>query len=171
MKTIIYNYDELEEKDINKKVKRAKMVIVNSNNEVLLGYGNNNYQIIGGHVEENESYDETVIREVKEETGIELPLEHRKPFIEIDYLCKDYPHSGDNTKFYAMYYEIQTDLKPDLSKIQLTENEKEGMFEFRYIKLDEVIKEIESTLDICKNKATARDTIEVLKEYIKIKKF
>ena len=83
MKKVFYNEDNLRKEDINNFIKRAKMLIINSNNEILLGYGHNTYQIIGGHVEENESYDECVIREVKEETGIELSLEKREPFLQI----------------------------------------------------------------------------------------
>ena len=56
MKEIIYNEDNLNVNDINNVVERAKAIIVNSKGEILLGYGNNNYQIIGGHKENNETY-------------------------------------------------------------------------------------------------------------------
>lgn len=58
MKKIFYNEDNLNEKDINNSVKRAKLLIINSNNEILLGYGHNTYQIIGDHIEDNELHDE-----------------------------------------------------------------------------------------------------------------
>lgn len=72
MEKIFYNEDNLEEKDINNYVGRAKMLLVNSKGECLLGYGNNAYQLPGGHLEENETYEECLIREVMEETGIQL---------------------------------------------------------------------------------------------------
>ena len=124
MKKIFYNEDNLNERDINNSVKRAKMLIINSNNEILLGYGHNTYQIIGGHVEENESYDECVIREVEEETGIVIPFEERTPFFQIMYYCKDYPNEGLNSEYIINYYSINSDLKPDLEHINLTDNEK-----------------------------------------------
>ena len=46
---------------------------------------------------------------------------------------------------------------------------KEGLFEFRYIPLDEVIDEIKSNLEICKNKNTINDTIEAIKVYLEEK--
>lgn len=169
MKKIFYNEDNLNEKDINNSVKRAKMLIINSNNEILLGYGHNTYQIIGGHVEDNESYDECIVREVKEETGIELPLEKREPFLQIVYYCKDYPKEKLNSEYIINYYSINSDLKPDIDKINLTDNEKEGLFEFRYVSLDNVLDELNNNLEICKNKNTVKDTIKVVEVYLEEK--
>lgn len=169
MKKVFYNEDNLRKEDINNFIKRAKMLIINSNNEILLGYGHNTYQIIGGHVEENESYDECVIREVKEETGIELSLEKREPFLQIVYYCKDYPKEGLNSEYIINYYSINSDLKPDIDKINLTENEKEGLFEFRYISLNNVLDELNDNLEVCKNKNTVKDTIKAIEVYLKEK--
>ena len=36
MKEILYNYDKLEEKDINKVVRRAKVLIMNPKDEFLV---------------------------------------------------------------------------------------------------------------------------------------
>lgn len=78
MKEIIYNENNLKDSDINKVVKRAKALIINSNDEILLGYGDRNYQLPGGHLEDNETYDECLFREIKEETGINIPLEKKR---------------------------------------------------------------------------------------------
>lgn len=169
MKKVFYNEDNLRKEDINNFIKRAKMLIINSNNEILLGYGHNTYQIIGGHVEENESYDECVIREVKEETGIELSLEKREPFLQIVYYCKDYSKEGLNSEYIINYYSINSDLKPDIDKINLTENEKEGLFEFRYVSLNNVLDELNDNLEVCKNKNTVKDTIKAIEVYLKEK--
>lgn len=167
MKEILYNYDYLNKEDINYTVKRAKVLIINSDNEVLLGYGHGTYQIVGGHVEEGETYDECVVREVMEETGIKLPFEERRPFFVIRYYCKDYPKEGLNSEYIINYYAIKTDMKPNIDKISLTENEKEGMFKFRYIKLDNILAELNKNLETTDDKNTVLDTIEVIKEYLK----
>ena len=166
MKEIIYNSDNLSKDDINNVVKRAKALIVNSNDDILLGYGNNNYQIIGGHVEANETYEECLIREVREETGIIIKEIDEKPFLNIKYYCKGYPSKNTNTLFDAYYYVIKTDEKPDLKNANLTENEKEGMFEFKFINKDNAISELVKTFNICKNKNTLKDTINVIMEYL-----
>lgn len=168
MKEILYNYDYLKEEEINKIVCRAKMVIVNSDDEILLGYGNSNYQLPGGHLEPNETFDECVVREVKEETGIDIPFENRKPFFVVQYMCKDYPSKNDNTKYIANYYCIKTDEKPNLDEVNLTENEKEGMFDLQYIHKDDIVRVLENNMNTCKNKNVVIDTLEVIKEYLKI---
>lgn len=166
MKEIIYNEDNLKDSDINNVVERAKAIIVNSNGEILLGYGNNNYQIIGGHAEEDETYKDCLIREIKEETGITIDNFDEKVILTIKYYCKDYPSKNVNTLFNANYYVIKTEQKPDLNLINLTENEKEGMFEFKYINKNDVINELVKTFDTCKNKNTLKDTIHALIEYL-----
>ena len=166
MKEIIYNNDNLNVNDINNVVKRAKAIIVNSKGEILLGCGHNNYQIIGGHVEENETYKDCLIREVKEETGITIDDFDEKVILTIKYYCKDYPSKNLNTLFNANYYVIKTDQKPNMNLINLTENEKEGMFEFKYISKNDVINELVKTFDTCKNKNTLKDTIYALIEYL-----
>lgn len=170
MKEIIYNYDNLELKDINKEVKRSKILIINSNNEILLGFGNENYQLPGGHVEENETFEDCIIREVKEETGIDINLKTKKPFIVIKYMCKDYPDAGENTMYIANYYTIISNQKPDLTKINLTENEKEGMFELRYIHKDSIVEELNNSLINCTRKNAIMDTLEVINEFLKTSK-
>ena len=89
MNEVIYNNDNLKEEDINRIVKRAKMLIVNSNDEILIAFCHNNYYLVGGHVEDNETFDECLIREIKEETGINIPIEKREPFFIITYMNKD----------------------------------------------------------------------------------
>ena len=163
MKEIIYNEDNLNVNDINNVVERAKAIIVNSKGEILLGYGNNNYQIIGGHKENNETYKDCLIREVKEETGITIDDFDEKAILTIKYYCKNYPSKNLNTLFNANYYVIKTDQKPNMN---LTENEKEGMFEFKYINKNDVINELVKTFNTCKNKNTLKDTIYALIEYL-----
>ena len=167
MKKIIYNEDNLSDNDINNVVYRAKALIINSNDEILFGYGNNNYQFPGGHLEEGESLDECLVREVKEETGIDIPVLKRVPFISIIYYNKDYPEVGINSKYIANYYSIKTDLKPNMSNTDLTEDEKEGSFQLRYINKNDALKQLNESLKTCTRENVVKDTIRVVKEYLK----
>lgn len=167
MKKIIYNEDRLEERDINKIVKRAKILIVNSKDEVLLAYSHKNYSLVGGHVEENESYDDCIIREVKEEIGIELENnEERKPYFVVEYLCKDYPEVGDNTNYIANYYVVYSDIVPDIANVQLTNHEKDGGFEVKYIPKNIVMDVLNKSLETCTKKNVVRDTIDAVEEFL-----
>ena len=53
-----------------------------------------------------------------------------------------------------------------MNLVNLTENEKEGMFEFKYINKNDVINELVKTFNTCKNKNTLKDTIYALIEYL-----
>ena len=64
MKKLVTNQYSLKEEDMTEVVKRVKILLRNSNNEVLLAYSHNNYQFLGGHVEERETLIETVNREI-----------------------------------------------------------------------------------------------------------
>ena len=55
MREIIHNNDNLQESDINKVVERAKIILVNSKDEILVAKSHQNYSFIGGHVEEKET--------------------------------------------------------------------------------------------------------------------
>lgn len=167
MKTIVYNDDYLDRKDINKEVRRAKVIVKNSNDELLLAFSRNNYYLVGGHVEDNESYEDCLKREVREETGIKLEIDSIRPYFVVEYLCKDYPEVGDNTNYIANYYVVQSDEKPDLSKIELTESEKEGGFELKYIHKDVIMKVLEDALKTCSKTNVVRDTIDAVREYLR----
>ena len=60
----------------------AAYVILRKGNEILMqrrlntGYEDGNYGFVSGHVEEGESYKNAIIREAKEEAGIDLKVEH-----------------------------------------------------------------------------------------------
>ena len=168
MKKIVYNEDDLERKDINKIVRRAKVLIVNSKDELLLAYSHKNYFLVGGHVEGNESYDDCIVREVREEIGIELEKdEERKPYFVVEYLCKDYPKVGDNTNYIANYYVVCSDIVPDLENVLLTEHEKDGDFEVKYIPKSEVMDILNESLNTCTKKNVVRDTIAAVEEFLK----
>lgn len=167
MKEIIYNYNFLNDEDINRTVIRIKAVLENNNGEILLCYSNKDYHLPGGHLEEGESYEECLVREIKEETGIYIDKKIRNPYLKIVYFNKDYPSAGTNTKNIVNYYVVNHGLVPDLSNINLTEEEKEHGFELRYIKKEDVLKVLEDSLNTCSRRAVLYDTIEAVKEYLK----
>lgn len=166
MKQIITNNYNLTESDMTEVVRRVKLLLVNSNNEVLLGYSHHEYQFPGGHVEEDENLVDAINREVLEETGIELNITHIEPFACAMGYYKDWPAEGKNRKIEIYYYEIKTDEKPDLNKTSYTENEKNGNFELRYIplsKVEEVLKT--NTLEFGDNRGIAKEMIDLFKIY------
>ena len=162
MEKIINNKYNLSDSDVTETVVRVKVLLKNSSNEVLLGYSHNDYQFPGGHVEDGESLIQAVYRELLEETGIELEPVDITPFACTIGYYKDWPEVGKNRKIEIYYYEIDTDVKPNLDKTCYTENEKDGNFELRYIPLNDIISVLQ------KNADTYGDKKGITKEMIKL---
>lgn len=169
MKEVIYNYDNLIDSQITETVVRMKVLLINSGN-IYLGYERNIYQFPGGHLEEGETFEECIKREVLEETGISIKdSEILNPFYKVTFLNKDWPEEGKNRRAEIYYYIVNTKEKPDFSRVFLTEHEKAGNFEVREIPLNNVIEEIEKNIKKNeKNKVIAPDMIEAIKEYFHI---
>ena len=168
MKEIIYNYDNLTDKELNNIVKRAKAVIVNSKDEILFGYADKTYQFIGGHVEPGETDEACLSREVMEESGIDLKFDKLVPYLAIKYYSKDYPEKGVNTITINNYFIVKTDLTPNIDKRKLTDYETKWGYEYRFINKEDALKELEKGITTAKKKNPVLDTIEAVREYLKI---
>lgn len=167
MKEIIYNYDLLEENEINNIVERVKALIINSKGEILLGYADKTYQFVGGHVEANEKLMDALAREVKEESGIILNKLDLIPFFRVKYYNRNYPKKDLNTLTINNYYVIRTDLKPDTSKMELTDYEKEWGYTVKYISKEKALAILKDSLEDAKKKNPVLDTIEAVSEFLK----
>lgn len=169
MKEILYNYDNLTLEEIDETVIRTKGLLINSNNEITLGYCHKTYQFPGGHLEEGESLEECLVREIEEETGIKLVDFSIKPFMKITHYSKNYRSSGKNRRNEIYYYIINTDAKVDMDNAKFDEWEKEGNYTLKVIPLDDVEQVlIDSIPDNPMNKVIVEEMLEIFKEYKKI---
>lgn len=166
MKEIIYNEDNLRDEEIHEWVKRAKLLVVNSKDEILLGHTDDSYYFLGGHVDGDESDNECLIREIKEEAGIDYDPKVSEPIVSIKYYCKNYPQEGMNRGYISNYYVVYDDMVVNPDNVNLTEGEKAGNLRFVYLHRDNVLDEVRPYLEICKRRNVVRDTIDVLEEYL-----
>ena len=166
MKTLIKNNFIIPESEITDVVTRVKALIINSNNEILLGYSHNIYQFPGGHVEKNEKLEDCIYREIKEETGIVLKRVHLDPFACLIGYHKDWLEKGRNRKAEIYYYEIKTDEKPNIDNVNYTKDEKEGNFSLKYIPLENIENELINNAKTYENsRGIANEMIEIIKLY------
>ena len=170
MKEIIYNNDNINLSDVTSISVRIKVLLIN-NGKLLIGNEDGCFMFIGGHQEDNEKLIDTLKREVKEETGIELDNEViNDPFLKIIYLNKDYPSKGENRESDIYYYAVETNKLPDLENVNYTESEINKHFELINIDLNKAIDIIKENIPNHKdNEIISKDMIIALEEYGRIK--
>ncbi len=171
MKEVIYNRDNLKEEDMTETVIRTKALLINGDS-IFIGNENSVFQFPGGHLEENESFEECLKREIEEESGIKIDLNDIKgPFMKVIYMNRNWPEEGTNRKNEIYYYVVKTNKEPDLSKTNLTEGEKENNFKIEKFPLDKVVQIIKDNIpNNEKNKIISRDMIIAIEEYQKLNK-
>ena len=164
---VIHNEDNLTLNDANKVTLRAKLIVENNNDEILICHMGVKYFLIGGHIDNDESDEQCLTREVAEESGVTLDFSNILPIASSNYINKDYPKNGDITYTNTNYYAIKYDLVPNIEMQNLTEEEKKENFKLMYIPKNEVINFLENTKEI---NATFSDTIMAIKVYLNLQK-
>ena len=164
---VIHNEDNLTLNDPNKVTLRAKLIVENNNDEILICHMGVKYFLIGGHIDNDESDEQCLTREVAEESGVTLDFSNILPIASSNYINKDYPQNGDITYTNTNYYAIKYDLVPNIEMQNLTEEEKKENFKLMYIPKNEVINFLENTKKI---NATLSDTIMAIKVYLNLQK-
>lgn len=166
MKEVIYNEEKLTDKNIDETVVRLKALIINSKDEILLGYAHKIYQFPGGHLEENETLEEGLKREVQEETGIVIKEKNLKPFEKITYYTSNYRNTGLNRKNEIYYYIIKTDEEVNINNMNLDNWEKEGNYVIKKVSLNDIENLLISGLkDNSINEIIVKEMMEVINEY------
>lgn len=133
MKTILINEDNMTDNDIKEVETRVKAILINDNNEILMGHSYDTYQFIGGHVENNEDLVKSLNREIIEEAGIDLHLSNIEPIALYTKYKKD-----ELKKLLIYYYVIHTNELPNRDNTNYTEDEVIGDFELRYVKISDL---------------------------------
>lgn len=175
METKNYNEDNLKEDEIDSVVTRVKVYLINSNHEILAVHSNGGVQLPGGHVEPCEDYLDAVIREIREETGIELSSSEKcVPFFEINHYIKNYRNQGINRIAKMVYYYVFTNKPYTKEKIHLTTHEIESNFEIVSMTLknfESELKDVEKNNSQEINRIISKETLaslEKLREILNI---
>lgn len=166
MKVKIFNKDKVNEDLIRDKIVRVKALIVNSKNEIMLGEAFGTIQFPGGHLEENETLNDGLKREMLEETGIEIRGIY-EPFLVIKHFIKD-PIGDNNRSLEIYYFKIFTDEKFHMERVHLDDQETAGDFHLFYVPLKDVKKLLYRTInDNPRNKLITEEMLIALKEWKK----
>ena len=165
MKELIFNDENVKDTEINAVVTRVKVLMLNSENKILLGYCDGIYQFPGGHVEDGEALNVALRREVKEETGIDLDTTNMIPF----YCIKHYKRKYDGTNICALsqlyYFLVRTDSKINVENIKYTEREKRGGYRLEYVPIEKIKETVKSNVpNNIHNSTIVKEMLAVVEE-------
>lgn len=165
MKKIVLNKDNINIDKVEETVIRVKGLLLNEQNELLLVHNNHTYQFPGGHWNNKESLEQTLLREIKEEAGITVEI-NTGPFMVIEEYYDNYLLTGKTRCNKIYYYAISSNEKPNIKKMSLSELEKQTDFHLFYVKIEnmEVFLE-ESIKNKQLNDIIGYEMIEAIKEY------
>ena len=169
MKKLVYNNENLSEQEIDEVVTRVKVFLVNENNELLIATSGGGCQLPGGHREEGEDLMDTVVREMREETGINLEkYEIKDSFFSIQHLTRNYKNSGKNRCSEMIYFHVVTSKEPNLDNLNLTEDEKKNEFAIEKVKIDNIEEYIKSFINETQKETNiiiAKEILVAVKEF------
>lgn len=145
MKRILINDDNLKIDDLDFEVIRVKGLIINSDGDILIAHNNGTYQFPGGHKEDDETLDDSLEREIKEETGISV--ESQGPFMSITTYDSNYFNQNKKVCNKIYYYVINTNETPNFEETHYDELECQTDFNLFYISLNELQEFLNKSID------------------------
>lgn len=168
MREIVINDSGLNKEEIDLEVIRVKALIVNSSGKILMAFNNNTFQFPGGHLEDGESKEECIRREVMEETGIIIE-ESLEPFLVITTYDDNYFDTNKRVLNSIYYYRIISDEVPNLDNTHYDELELKSDFDLYYVDFSNIGSFIKKEMENGKvDKKIGREMLYVVDIYNEI---
>ena len=137
---ITINEEKLQNKEINEFSIKARAILINENNQILIANYGNVILLPGGKVDKGESIFDAITRELNEELGQDYNSDELEFFTTINYYQKNYP-KRDGTfqnRLVLTHYFIGKlkEIKINLQK--LTQKEQKDNFKLELISLEKL---------------------------------
>lgn len=143
-----YNDDDLKDNEIDEVVTRVRAFIISSKNNMIVGYDEEGYQLLGGYIGAGEDIMQGLVNIIYNNSGILLDAKDTiEPFYEIRYYNKDYKGSGNNRLSDLIYFCVKTDKLPNFKKLKLTDKELSEKMPLEVIRRSAFGKEIKDYID------------------------
>ena len=165
-----YNDDDLKDDEIDEVITRVRAFIVSSKNDMIVGYTDEGFQLIGGYVGAGEDLVQGLKNIIFNEAGIELDAKDSiEPFYEIRHYNKDYKGSGINRLSDLIYFCVKSDKLPNYKKLKLTEREIAEKMPLEMVRRSLFGKELREYIEKEENQVNKIKAKELLMAYEKFK--
>ena len=167
---IKYNDDDLKDNEIDEVVTRVRAFIVSSKNNMIVGFNDEGFQLIGGYVGEGEDLVQSLRNMIYNECGIELDSKDAiEPFYEIRHYNRDYKGSGINRMSDLIYFCVKTDKLPNHKKLKLSPRELMERLPLEIVRKSLFGKELREYIEKEENPVNRVKAKELLMAYEKFK--
>ena len=165
MEEVVFNKSRLKPDEITEVLDKARIVLRNTSGEFVLCRFNRVYFLPGGKIEQGETPKDTIVREVKEETNIDVVLDSDEPFLLVKNYLRDYDivDGTIQNRLVNTYYFTGVTNSDDIEYFHQTKLEKQDSLRGFFIDREEAIELLkEYDEDDEKAKYLAIETLEVL---------
>ncbi|MBQ7351385.1 MAG: hypothetical protein IJW59_00750 [Clostridia bacterium] len=165
-----YNDDDLKDNEIDEVITRVRAFIVSSKNDMIVGFNEEGYQLLGGYVSEGEDLVQGLANLIFNECGIALDSKDSiEPFYEVRYYNKDYKGSGVNRLSDLIYFVVKTDKLPNYKKLKLSDREIATKLPLEMVRRSLFGKELREYIEKEQNQVNKIKAKELLMAYDKFK--
>ena len=171
MKEIVINDNNLKDNQINEVRNKVRSILLFDNKILISKYAGMIF-LPGGSIDNEETTDQAIIRELSEETGIAYDINELDKLFSIKYYQYNYPTRDKgimnrlvNTNYYFGEYK-----GIDINNVNLTENEINGGFNLELMDIDSILEFINKKTDNPRKEFFDNENSIVIKELKLMKK-
>jgi len=170
MSIITINEDNLKDLEVEDRNSKVRAILV-KDNKLLVAYYGGVYLLPGGSIEDNESKEDAILRELKEETGINYNINELENILTLNYYQRNYPKRNGKTKNRLLItdYYLSDYRGIDEENISRTETEIRDGFYLKLVTAEELYELLKEPSINPRKEYFDREIIEAVKTYKKFK--
>jgi len=171
-KELVTNYGNLTDEEVNEINFKNRLIIMNDKGEILLENYAGVFLLPGGKKEKGESDISGLVREIKEETGIDISHDEVKLLLKANMYVRDYPKINGlgnvNRLSKTNYFYLMSNKKINEVEAKFDVNEKKYGLTMKFVDINKVAELIKSNPSLnSRKKYFDEELLRVLEEFKK----